>query len=78
MGQLQGNLIDTRNWIEVIEHQSYIYQFDKRVDTPHCTACGEQFRKGERLTLLYTSNKEMLYFHESKEKQCLKGIQIHH
>jgi len=78
MGRMQNILVDTRNWLEVIEHQTFIYQFDKPLDSPICTGCGNHVQKGERITLLLTSKNEKLYFHESREKQCLKGIQIHH
>lgn len=75
MERLHGNLmpIDTRNWIEVLEHQTYKYP-GNYVPPLLCHKCGDAFKLGERVTYCLTKDG-MLHFHENR---CLKAEDIQH
>lgn len=71
MGQLRSNqVIDSTNWKEVFEFQSYI--LTTVFDQLPCNKCGNLFKKGDRITRLLTS-QGVEYYHSGT---CLKGVEI--
>ena len=70
MGQPTSIKINPHQWKEVIAQNTYICNMSEVI--PRCHGCGNEFKKGEKITRLQLSTG-VEYYHFDK---CLKGVEV--